>query len=485
MKKLSALGMVLLFSVQLLHAQGFSVIEKGMMPSTRLGHSIFLAGDHRAIVAGGHVSGFDITATAMVYDILTHTWNTSEMNYPHDGGGIVRLSNGNVLIFGGAGSGSGIGQSPYAEIYDTALKQFVATGTMNEARMFCNGAQLANGKVLVGGNWYHQDAYGELFDTGMANFSVTNPVVVQRSLPLILPTQDGGAMICGGYTIYGGSTYEEVDYYDAESNTISFFSSSLDMGDPGWKVSWFGQFGYAGDRITSDGKYVFVATRLEGAVMQTRLWTFDPASKQFAMLHTVPEIPDYNDLPENTWAISGSLLLSNNRERVYLIVLDAAAPQMAGIATVDLSTGKLTWPAALHPFGYHWYGGSSLVLPGEIDEILITGGSVDGSNFSVTDSFYVIRPEFATAIPEITANGNTLTVYPNPVTDEINLLMSDEIMPAEICIMDMNGQRITVQQFSDAASVTLRTDFLPAGHYIVGAKSRITGTWIHTKFVKQ
>lgn len=444
-----------------------------------------MRGDQRAIVAGGHVSGFNITATALVYDIVTKTWNTSEMNYPHDGGGIVRLSNGNVLFFGGAGSGSGIGQSPYAEIYDTALKQFVATGTMNEARMFCNGAQLANGQVLVGGNWYNQDAYGELFDPGTANFSATNPVWVQRSLPLILPTQDGGAMICGGYDVYGSSTYEEVDYYDAESNAISYVSTSLDMGDPGWKVSWFGQFGYAGDRITADGKYVFVATRLEGGVMQTRLWTFDPASKQFAMLHTVPEIPDYNDLPQHTWAISGSLLLSNNRERVYLIVLDAAAPQMAGIATVDLSTGKLTWPAALHPFGYHWYGGSSLVLPGEIDEILITGGSMDGSNFSVSDSFYVIRPEFETAIPEITVRGNNLQVVPNPALDEINLLTSGEVTPGEIRVMDMNGQLMMVQQFTDAAPITLRTDMLPAGQYVVGVKSKITGVWMHTKFVKQ
>lgn len=485
MKKISALGILLLLSVQLIRAQGFTVIEKGTMPTTRLGHSIFYAGDHRAIVAGGHVSGFDITATALVYDILTKTWNTSEMLYPHDGGGIVRLSNGNILIFGGAGSGSGVGQSPYAEIYDTTSRQFIATGPMNEARMFCNGILLTNGSILVGGNWYNQDAYEEIYDPGTGNFSATNPVVVQRSLPLIVPTQDGGAMICGGYDIYGSSYYEEVDYYDAESNTLNYVSTSLDMSDPGWSVSWIGQYGDIGDRKMADGNYIVVASRTIAGVSQFRLWTFNPESKQFTMMHTVPEIPDYNDVPEHSWLITGSLMLSNSGERVYLMVLDAASYKMAGIATIDLITGKLTWPTELYPFGYHWYGGSSLVLPGEIDEILITGGSVDGSNFSVSDSFYIIRPEFETAVPEITAGGNTLQVYPNPASDQINLQTSDGMKPGEIRIMDMNGQLMMVQQFTDAAPITLRTDMLPAGQYVAGIKNKTTGAWIHVKFEKQ
>ena len=108
------------------------------------------------------------------------------------------LSNGKVLIVGGAG------ESNTASLYDPATNQFAATGLMNTARGSPEAILLDNGKVLVvGGNKFVDFSTvgltgAELYDPIGGTFTQTGSMSVGRFWHTLTKLSDGRILVIGG-----------------------------------------------------------------------------------------------------------------------------------------------------------------------------------------------------------------------------------------------------------------------------------------------
>ncbi len=160
----------------------------------RAGHILFCAGGELTVV-GGHTSGFVPTPTAEYY--ADGEWHLLSTVYAHDNGCSFRTPQGDVVIAGGHSEPLGIGQTFCVERYDATRHAFTGFSCLDTKRTLCNAAPLADGRVVLSGNWYHDDDT-ELFD-GDEHFTHARSVSVGRVRPLIFPTSDGDALIIGNH----------------------------------------------------------------------------------------------------------------------------------------------------------------------------------------------------------------------------------------------------------------------------------------------
>ena len=130
----------------------------GPMPRPVADHSATLLGSGEVLVAGGYAgSAFDYgpiprTGTAL-YDPASGTWSSAaSMRQPHSLHGSALLASGKVLVVGGYGPTSAMGE---AEVYEPATDTWEDTGAMSSLHQQSPGVTaLANGQVLVTGGWY-------------------------------------------------------------------------------------------------------------------------------------------------------------------------------------------------------------------------------------------------------------------------------------------------------------------------------------------
>ena len=147
----------------------------------RAGHKVLVAGGEY-VVFGGHTNGFVPTQTAEYF--RDGEWHVMQMTYNHDFGTAILLKSGKVLLAGGVAENIGVGQTYTAELYDPGSHTFDGFGSMNIKRAKASALELDSGKVVVAGNWYHEDGI-EQFD-GKMSFSYIKDVNQQRSYPIII-----------------------------------------------------------------------------------------------------------------------------------------------------------------------------------------------------------------------------------------------------------------------------------------------------------
>ena len=168
------------------------------MQVPRQGHStIYINGE--TVVIGGHTTGFIPSATAEYFS--NGTWHQITTIYNHDSGVYIPLSSGKVMVGGGYETHLGIGQTYVVEVYDPVSHSFnVFNGILSIKRAIAAGAELANGNVVIAGNWYNDDGI-ELLEDGV--FKLVKPTSLQRTNPYIFPTSDNDAVILSGKDIHG------------------------------------------------------------------------------------------------------------------------------------------------------------------------------------------------------------------------------------------------------------------------------------------
>ena len=184
----------------------------------RAGHELFYI-NGEFVAAGGHTNGFVPTPTAEYFQ--DGKWHQMQMVYNHDYGFSVVLKSGKVLLGGGCEQPIGIGQTYLAELYDPISHTFNGFGSMEQKRTGVTGLELDSGKVVISGNWYHDDGI-EVYN-GQKHFTYIKDATIGRCHPYILRTAKDNALIFGTEGIKGDTIPWTADRLKGDTLHISFF----------------------------------------------------------------------------------------------------------------------------------------------------------------------------------------------------------------------------------------------------------------------
>ena len=149
-------------------------------------------------VFGGHTSGFVSTPTAEYF--RRGKWHTVQTLYPHDAGFAVKLRNGEVMLGGGYEKTFGVGQTWGVEVYHPASHSFSYLPILDNKRTHATALEMADGRILVAGNWYGPDALE--CSTAGEPFNTLKPLQ-PRNLPYLLQVAPDNVYIFGATDHYG------------------------------------------------------------------------------------------------------------------------------------------------------------------------------------------------------------------------------------------------------------------------------------------
>ena len=185
----------------------------------RCGHSLYII-NCQPTVTGGHTSGFVLTPTIEYFS--EGQWHIVPTVYPHDAGGSVLLKSGKILQFGSHEKNLGIGQTFEVEMYDPTNHTSKGFGCLYRKRVMPSAIEMDSGKVIVAGNWYHDDGI-EMY-CGESQFTFVKEVAIQRAHPYLLPILGDDVLIFGDHDIHGNTiTSPLVDRLRGEAFSVPLF----------------------------------------------------------------------------------------------------------------------------------------------------------------------------------------------------------------------------------------------------------------------
>lgn len=355
------------------------------MNYNRMGHHVTVLSDGTIVVFGGHGTGFTSLNTAELLPADGEAFETLTMLHAHDEPVFTRMNDGRYLIAGGSASW-GIPNFSFGEVYNPNDHSFTQVGDLVRFRASAGSAALNDGKVLVVGAWWtHNNAhtYGELFDPETETFTETSAFGTQRSHPVVLPTDDGRAVVFGGLSPTGSWVDQPVELFNPENGEIEVLQNLLFPAEPGWHLMTHKR-PYQTQRL-SNGTYFYSAFRTSNGVTSYRLFTFDPSSLEIAEFVT-------DGLPDSqTFHLVEQPIVDVARGRAYLLAQVANSnPAVVKLITIHLDNGTVQVSDAGHIFGYSLYGTAITLL--EDGRIFVSGGSADGSNFNPVNKTLYITP---------------------------------------------------------------------------------------------
>ena len=184
------------------------------LPKPRGGQHTMLLGDELTVL-GGITDGFVLEPT--IAYLRDGAWHQVPMKYPHYYGFTTLLQDGSVMLGGGCSENFGIGQSWGVEIYNPSTHTCKAVGIMDRKRAGVSASVLQDGRVVISGNWYADDAIG-LYEPG-DGFSFVKEPAVQRAYPQILPISPDNALIFSSEDTHGNFMQDLVDQLSGEPFT--------------------------------------------------------------------------------------------------------------------------------------------------------------------------------------------------------------------------------------------------------------------------
>jgi hypothetical protein len=339
-----------------------------------------LPGGQVAVFGGRNYGSYPLLNSAEIWDPGSNQFTLYNMNYSHNSSGLAKLADGDYLLVSGGANN--------AEIFHPGANTFTPTaGHPTYNRLYGQAATLSSGKVLVvGGNSLDAATFGEVFDPATGTFATTQALNTPRTLPLVLPCNDGTALVLGGRNTTDPITeYERVELYDPGTNSFSILQEQLFPGDPGWGIMgyvWGNGVYYLNPVETQrlqDGRYLFLATK--GLALYT-LFTFDPATKTIAKFTTTPDFPNF--------ALCNYPVVDAARNKAYLLSTDSHSGGFRNVRlyTVDLTSGRRNDPTGSFPlanflgeFGVTHLTDGRLLLAGGIDLVNSTHNSVNKTWF--------------------------------------------------------------------------------------------------------
>ena len=213
----------------------------GSMATPRLQQSAALLSDGDVLVAGGENDhGNVILSEAELYDPSTGTWQTTgSMNAAGYDQTMIGLQNGTALVFGGMTSPGGT--TPPPEIYNPITQSWQNTGNLlyglSPGDNGATATLLSDGDVLVAGgappgvgfNPSPASPSAELYDPTSGTWQAAASMNVARANAAAAVLSDGTVLMTGGYELggYPGVTGKEVpplvpattEIYNPSTNT--------------------------------------------------------------------------------------------------------------------------------------------------------------------------------------------------------------------------------------------------------------------------
>ncbi len=171
------------------------------MTIPRSGHNTFYVNGELTVV-GGHTTSFLPTITAEF--LSDGKWHAMNMSYPHDNGFAVVLSSTpnrqvpqhpTIILGGGHAEELGVGQTYTLERYNPETHTFEGFGCLDKRRVLTSAMQLGDGRVIISGNHYADDAIA-CYD-GRSQVQHLKDVMHGHCNPYILPLGNDDVLIFG------------------------------------------------------------------------------------------------------------------------------------------------------------------------------------------------------------------------------------------------------------------------------------------------
>lgn len=460
---------VLLFVMPLgvnLLAQG-GLFEVGpLMNRTRIVPPAATLDDGRIVLFGGREEGFISCSYADIYDPAMNTFTEVSMNNPHDATCVIKLQDGKYLVLGGSmNSGVAPGYN-VCEIYDPVDDSFTLSTPMTYSRMMHNGTQLADGKILVVGAWYNDQgaATAEVLDLQTGTNVLTNSLNTPRAAALVLPCDDGNAMVVGGFGSYGSGNYTSIEEFDHTTNSFSLLSDQIINSETDWHANSYSVNRPSSEYRLSDGRYVFLAYR-SAPDLEYIMVAFDPADKTFTKLYT--QEPILSGVA-NGGIYDFVIDIPNNRAYILGLAAGAVNPQV-GIIGVDLTTGYIQHPTSTFDFPADEYLYPTLAYTPYSGKILLTGVSASSSTyFSATNKTYLITPDDLVGLNDQAVH-ESMSVFPNPTSGTAWIkIFSSTPGIIELNILDQTGKLVYSQNRSvgiGQQQLQIETNVIASGIY--------------------
>ena len=351
----------------------FVKIEPQRLPDLnipRFGQAVFYA-NGELTVAGGHTSGFVPTPTAEY--LKDGKWHLMQMTYTHDDGICVPLRSGQVLLAGGYEKNLGVGQTIEAELYNPATHTFNGFGCMAMKRTHCSGIEIDSGKVVVSGNWYHDDGI-EMYE-GKMHFTPIKGTSRHRSAPYLFRTSDGNVIIVSGnHDNYGNIIQTDtVDRLKGGPFTVPLLKK--------WRAILIHHTPNTSNSLISDQEqgeftYLFPVEDESGQVAIAEVH-----DTIFSLLPTECPIPMHNQWGEILW--NTPVTVDRQAQRGYMLGHEKDKYTKNYVLCIDYAKR----PASLTAYYTDFLPGFSGTIPLVTDNgDLVVAGGVDGHSTNFTPS---------------------------------------------------------------------------------------------------
>ena len=268
----------------------------------RHSHCAFFSPQGELTVVGGHTKGFVPTPTAEY--LKDGKWQVVPMVYCHDDGVCVPLHTGKVLLAGGYERNLGIGQTFEVEMYDPATHTFNGFGCLYKRRTHVSGVELANGQVVISGNWYNEDAIATW--NGGIYFESVSKVSVPRSSPYLFPISDDNIMVVADEQDNYGKPVDAsiVDRLKGESFRVPLLEERTPL--------LLHHQTHANACTIGDHQYLFPVHNKSGqvAIIEVR-------DTVFSLLPTACPIPVHTKFGEIVWFTQ--IMVDREHQRAYMM----------------------------------------------------------------------------------------------------------------------------------------------------------------------
>lgn len=448
---------------------GAEFIPASNMNRTRIFPLVSSLENGNVVLFGGREQNFVSSAHADIYNPVSQSFTEVEMNYPHDGAAVVKLSDGSYMLAGGSFDGGDAPGYNTAEIFNPISNTFTPVSNMIYPRMNCSGAELSSGKVIISGGLHDGSSatYSEIYDPSTGSFYMTEAMKTPRAMALTLPTVNGNAVVFGGVDQYGTTAYTQVEYYSAYNNNFKVRAAELIPGETGWTTNLNMLNKPVADIQLSNGNYVFLAYRTVGTEKEYTLVNFDPSTEKFTKVSLNLSLTGFSGFGSYQ-----SFVVNKAENMVYLIGFNLVnAVSNVFVTTIDLNTQSVFYPVGAQSLGSNEYPMASYSLLPE-NKILMAGISTSADDYlHATDKTNIINPapwvSNVAAIDEQTASAASEEVlfYPNPT--EQSLYIKADNKTVEILIRDHAGRIVFSDNIKQQALYQAELGHLTQGTYFV------------------